>query len=151
MISQLSSIFLLHDEPTYHRVLKPTQITTASLTHNPPVIKSVRPFKKNNHTREFINIFKEVLSTDKNLITDMYNNENQHKGFIENRHDQSIFSLISKTVGSEIIENETEFKNRKNEQYEYPFLSVRRYNHGPKDKIKYFLFKKRMMSRTHYF
>ncbi len=108
-------------------------------------------FKKNNHTREFINIFKEVLRADKNLITDMYNNENQHKGFIENRHDQSIFSLISKTVGSEIIENETEFKNRKNEQYEYPFLSVRRYNHGPKDKIKYFLFKKRMMSKTHYF
>ncbi len=108
-------------------------------------------FKKNNHTHEFINIFKEVLRTDKNFITDMYNNKNQHNGFIENRHDQSIFSLISKTLGSEIIENETEFRNRKNEQYEYPFLSVRRYNHGPKDKVKYFLFKKRMMSRTHYF
>ena len=108
-------------------------------------------FKKNNHTREFINIFKEVLRADKHFITDMYNSKNQHDGFVENRHDQSIFSLISKTFGSEIIENETEFRNRKNDQYEYPFLSVRRYNHGPKDKVKYFLFKKRMMSKTHYF
>tara|TARA_B100000989_G_scaffold272002_1_gene229134 strand:+ start:30874 stop:31674 length:801 start_codon:yes stop_codon:yes gene_type:complete len=108
-------------------------------------------FKKNEHTKEFINIYKDLLDHDMYLITDKYSKNNQVKNFVSNRHDQSIFSMISKVYGSEIIENETEFSNRKHEQYDYPFLSVRRYNHGPKDKIKYFLFKKYMMNKTHYF
>ena len=41
----------------------------------------------------------------------MYNN-NQIKEFIENRHDQSILSVMSKKYGSEIIENETYFENQ---------------------------------------
>ena len=35
------------------------------------------------------------------------------------------------------FQNETKFHNRKEEQYKYPFLSVRKKGHGPKDKLKY--------------
>ena len=56
-----------------------------------------------------------------NLITDKYNHINKHDAFKENRHDQSIFSLLTKTLGGEIIPNETHFLDNKELQYNYPF------------------------------
>ena len=67
-------------------------------------------FKKNNHTKDYLNHYSYLLSKDDQLITDYYSFENQHEKFIENRHDQSIFSLMSKIYGCELIKNETEFK-----------------------------------------
>ena len=75
---------------------------------------------------------------DINLLTDFYTS-NQVEKFIENRHDQSIMSLISKTMGCESIANETYFEEFSDKQYLYPFLSVRHYGHGKRDRIKYFI------------
>lgn len=107
-------------------------------------------FKNNNETREYLKEYENILHYDQNLITDFYNN-NQHGFFIESRHDQSIFSMLSKTRGCEKIQNETKFHNRKDEQYRYPFLSVRKRGHGPKDKIKYFINYKNFKNTPNYF
>jgi hypothetical protein len=96
--------------------------------------------KKSDHTDYFMNEFKKVIRHDQYLITDKYNKKQKFKNFKENRHDQSIFSLLSKKYGCEYIENETEYKNRPESQYDSPFLSVRRYGHGLKDKVKFYAF-----------
>ena len=95
-------------------------------------------FKKNEHTKFFFEKFFEVINNDWKLITDFYNNE-QIQGFEENRHDQSILSVLSKKYGGVILENETFFESNIDGQYRYPILSVRNYGHGFKDYIKYFL------------
>ena len=94
-------------------------------------------FIKNKDTFEYLNNFSKVIDDDMFLISDKYNNEDQLGSFIENRHDQSIFSLLSKTRGCVSIENETHFLDNKEDQYNYPFLSVRTYGHGIKDKLKF--------------
>ena len=95
-------------------------------------------FKKNEHTKFFFEKFFEVINNDWKLITDFYNFD-QIQGFQENRHDQSILSVLSKKYGGVILENETFFENNIDSQYRYPILSVRNYGHGFKDYIKYFL------------
>ena len=108
-------------------------------------------FKKNNDSEDYFNQYRKILDENIELITDSLNNKNQIDSFIENRHDQSIFSLLSKINGSEVIPNETEFRTRKDIQYKYPFLSVRAYGHGPKDYLKYILNPKKFTKETIYF
>ena len=94
-------------------------------------------FKKSEHTKNLFNEYRNVLDSDKMLITDAYNSANQHDGFIENRHDQSIFSLLTKTLGGVVVENETHFSKKTDNQIDYPFLAVRRHGHGVLDTVKY--------------
>ena len=94
-------------------------------------------FIKNKETFDYLNKFSRVIDYDMFLISDKYNNKDQLDSFKENRHDQSIFSLLSKTIGCVSVENETHFSDKLEEQYNYPFLSVRTYGHGIKDKLKF--------------
>jgi hypothetical protein len=96
-------------------------------------------FKKTEHTSDYLHEFKKIMDFDQFLITDKYNKIDQKSYFIENRHDQSIFSVISKKFGCEFIKNETEFKERPHDQYDFPFLSVRKGGHGIKDKTKFYM------------
>ena len=50
-----------------------------------------------------------------------------------------------------VIENETEFKNRPDKQYGFPFLSVRSYGHGKKDYLNYFLNRRKFLQKTKFF
>ena len=61
-------------------------------------------FKKNNQTDEIIKLFHKVLDYDEELITDYYNDTNQISRFRECRHDQSIWSLLTKIYGGIILE-----------------------------------------------
>ena len=96
-------------------------------------------FKKNEHTFEFMNLFRTAINEDIELITDSNNKEIQIEEFIENRHDQSIMSMISKKIGTVSIENETYFDENSINQSQYPFLSVRHYGHRFKDRTRYYL------------
>jgi len=101
-------------------------------------------FKKNNKTKEYFKIYNQLLDFDENLITDEYNSNKQIKEFKENRHDQSIFSILSKINGCISIPNETNFKHNIHAQHKFPFLALRASGHGIKDKIKFYTnFKKK--------
>ena len=85
------------------------------------------------------------------MITDFYNDTDQHDGFIENRHDQSIFSLLSKKHGGVIVNNETHFSRGLDQQTDYPFLAVRRHGHGVLDTVKFTLNYKNIKETPVYF
>ncbi len=96
-------------------------------------------FKNNQHTKDYFEEYKKLLKSDPYLITDKYNSNKQIQGFKENRHDQSIFSLLSKKFGSVTIKNETHFHGDISKQNLYPFLAVRKHGHGIKDTTKFLL------------
>lgn len=108
-------------------------------------------FKKTEHTLELLKSFHKVLDHDIELITDKYNHTTQIANFMETRHDQSIWSLLSKIEGSIWVKNETDFKERQNQQYEYPFLAVRRKGHGLRDRIFYKFLKYHKQNKPEYF
>lgn len=107
--------------------------------------------KKNKHTDELLNSFLEAVDYDPALITDYYNNTQQIESFKECRHDQSILSLLSKKLGCVSVENETDFRSRKDIQYEYPILAVRKKGHKKKDRLKYTIFSSYYKKRPSYF
>ena len=107
--------------------------------------------KKNDTSIKFITEWLNVFYERFDLVDDTPSKIKNHKDFIENRHDQSIFSMLSKTMGSVFIQNETEFRKRPNSQYDFPFLSVRSYGHGPKDYLRYYTNPNKFTKSTIYF
>lgn len=77
-----------------------------------------------------LNIFRDffsVLKQDHKLITDYYNNYKQSLTFIDNRHDQSILSVIRKIKGSIVIPDETWYEDFNCEKAKtIPFLATRK-------------------------
>ncbi len=108
-------------------------------------------YKKCDETFHYFQEYQKLIDFDVNLITDYYSSEVQIDSFVEHRHDQSIFSLLSKKYSSYIIDNETEFKNRPSEQYDFPFLSIRSYNHGFRDYLSYLSNRKKFLSKLKFF
>ena len=130
----------------YFNVDKKSKIATSTQLEATHMI-----FKKNSHTKDYLNEYKKLLDIDPYLITDKYNSLGQVEAFKENRHDQSIFSLLSKLHGGEYVLNETHFMDRINEQINYPFLAVRKHGHGLKDSIKFLTNYKNIKSSPVYF
>ena len=106
-------------------------------------------FKKNKNSLKIINEFNNLINFNPKLITDFYNT-NQSKYFKNNRHDQSIWSLLSKIYGCEILEDETFFELDSPQQFKYPFLAVR--NRLKRwQKVKFILNYKNNLSNKLYF
>lgn len=83
--------------------------------------------KNNYNSMNIIDECINVLRTDHLLVTDHYNKLNQCSEFIDNRHDQSILSLIRKKYGSIILPDETYFQPFGNkESLKYPFWATRK-------------------------
>ena len=76
-------------------------------------------FKK-PHIYLILNEFEKLLDYDQKLITDYYSN-NQKSYFKENRHDQSVFTLLFIKFGAVII-NSDEINDKK--KY-HPFWATR--------------------------
>ena len=68
-------------------------------------------FQNNKHSLEIFEEFFKLLDYDRMLITDYYN-KNQIDSFVDNRHDQSIFSLLSKKLGGVIIKRMKVFEKK---------------------------------------
>jgi hypothetical protein len=71
------------------------------------------------------------LKVDQNLFTDYYNKINQDSCFKENRHDQSVFSLLRKKYGTVMLSDEAKFLDGTKEAEvfktkKYPFWATRR-------------------------
>ena len=67
--------------------------------------------KKNNHLRKILDTWSKLMHDNPLLITDYYNYNNQEEYFKDNRHDQSVLSIIRKIEGSIILDDETYFGN----------------------------------------
>ncbi len=93
--------------------------------------------KKTESLLEQLEMFNSLIEFDNQLITNKFD-ENQIEGFVENRNDQSIFSLISKIYGSIEIDNEVWFRNNIESQYNYPFLAVQQSNYSNWEKVKFY-------------
>lgn len=83
--------------------------------------------RKNNHCMKFINEFEACLDSNKYLITDMYNRISQDRIFIDNRHDQSISSIIRKKIGTIVIDGDETWMQPLGEgiSLNYPFWATR--------------------------
>lgn len=93
------------------------------------IIGGVRIMKKCNKLIKLIELESKVYHENPLLVTDHYNNK-QEKYFIDNRHEQSIFSLIRKIYGSILLDDETWFQGSnkfgKGESLKYPFWATRK-------------------------
>ena len=75
----------------YFGVLKNKKIT-----HSPQYESGCIFLKKNKFTLKLLDEWAEVYKKDFSLVDDSKSKIKNFKGFLENRHDQSIFSLICK-------------------------------------------------------
>lgn len=83
--------------------------------------------KNNEKMMKLIDECINVLRTDHLLVTDHYNKMEQCSEFIDNRHDQSILSLVRKKHGSIELIDETYFQPFGNkESIQYPFWATRK-------------------------
>jgi hypothetical protein len=94
-------------------------------------IGTILIMKKNKHLKNLINKWEEVINKNNLLITDNFN-KNQGSFFKDNRHDQSLLSILRKIHGSIILNDETYFGKYNKENYEnnenslkYPFWATR--------------------------
>lgn len=83
--------------------------------------------RKNAHLRQYLNEFEKCVDYDMNLITDKYNSKNQKDVFKDNRHDQSISSIIRKLNGSIVIKSDESWVPPfgKGDSLHYPFWASR--------------------------
>lgn len=77
--------------------------------------------RKCDHTRMMVDLWKDIMFHHRNLIDDSPSTTPNDIHFKENRHDQSIWSIIRKTLGTVLLTDET---NSSNEGY--PFHATRR-------------------------
>jgi len=88
----------------YFNVLNNDKITKTG-----QLVNGVLIMKKNKKLISLIDICHKALEYNPLLITDYYNKNPQPKGFKDNRHDQSIFSVVRKMNNPLLIRDETYF------------------------------------------
>tara|TARA_B110000977_G_scaffold1872_1_gene2592 strand:- start:1438 stop:2157 length:720 start_codon:yes stop_codon:yes gene_type:complete len=89
------------------------------------IVGGIRIMKKNPNLINLINTEVQTLDNAPLLFTDYYN-KNQADYFRDNRHDQSIFSIIRKLGNPILIPDETFFEPFGNEKsLAYPFWATR--------------------------
>ena len=75
------------------------------------LLGGVWALKKNHRTVAVVQEWMRVAESDYHLIDDSPSRTKNEVGFVEHRHDQSIFSILRKIHGTEILPNETD-KNK---------------------------------------
>lgn len=100
----------------------------SSIATSQQLLGGIRIMKKNNNLINLINMEYKVYSDNQLLITDYYNKNNQESYFKDNRHDQSVFSIIRKISKNPIIiKNESYFKSYGDqESLNFPFWETRK-------------------------
>lgn len=97
-----------------------------NITDTGQILSGIIIMKKNNNTIQLNNIWYNVIFNNPLLFTDYYNNK-QEKYFRDNRHEQSVFSVIRKMNNSILIHDETYFKPFNSPlSLQYPFWATRK-------------------------
>ena len=100
----------------------------SNIANSGQILGGIRIMKKNHNLIKLINLEEKTLYDNKLLFTDYYHN-NQYTFFIDNRHEQSVFSIIRKIHGSILLKDETWFGNNSfgnQESLKYPFWATRK-------------------------
>ena len=95
------------------------------------IVGGIMIIKKNEHSVKLINEWYETLNNNSSLFID--HTKEKHRGYIANRHDQSIFSIIRKLHGAILLGEETFFNGSngvyggfgQSESLKYPFWATR--------------------------
>ena len=88
-------------------------------------IATIQIIKKNSNSIKLVNLWNDTLYANPILFTDHYNNT-QESYFNDNRHDQSVFSVIKKMHNTITLPDQTFFVPFGNaESLEYPFWATR--------------------------
>jgi len=99
----------------------------SELAYSGQLLGGIFMLKKNKNSNKYINKLKQVLQDNPLLFTDYYNRQKQHPEFKDNRHDQSISSILRKQIGTIIIDGDETYMKPfgKNESLKYPFWATR--------------------------
>lgn len=92
------------------------------------IIGGILIMKKTPELLKMIDLILETYRADHMLVTDFYSKSPQPAYFRENRHDQSIFSIIRKLHGSILLRNETFYDKSSRHSARYagrPFWATR--------------------------
>jgi len=84
--------------------------------------------KKNEHLIKIIDLWMKAVYDKPEIFTDKFNEINQHSFFKENRHEQSILSILRKIHGSEVIPRDETFHPQPfgcKESLKYPIWATR--------------------------
>ena len=87
------------------------------------LMATVLPMRKCAHANMLVNIWYEMACKNSFLFTDEQRGP-QRKEFIDHRHDQSVYSIIRKTYGANIIGDETYFHDFINHGQNSPIWST---------------------------
>ena len=98
-----------------------------NIANNGQYINTCLILKKNKHLMDLIELYFKALYDNPMMFTDYYNNMNQHPDFIDNRHDQSVFSILRKVHGSVVVHCDETWMVPFGEgkSLKYPFWSTR--------------------------
>ena len=96
-----------------------------SIKNSNQLMATVILLKKCSHTASLIDKWYSTLLENPLLFTDDIIRKNQSINYIDHRHDQSIFSVIRKLYGTQIIADETYFLDFVKEGQDYPFWAAR--------------------------
>ncbi len=103
-------------------------INDDEITKTGQIMATVLILKKNPRSINLVNLWNKTLCENPWLFTDHYNN-NQEPPFSDNRHDQSIFSIIRKMHKTIILNDETFFTPFGSaESFKFPFWATRKRN-----------------------
>lgn len=81
--------------------------------------------KKCEHSVKMVDLWYDTVEKNADLFTDTMNSAIQHPEFVAHRHDQSIWSVLLKTHGAEIIPDETYFDDFEKQGATFPLWATR--------------------------
>ncbi len=99
----------------------------SEIRENPQCLSGVLLMKKNEHLMEIILKWMQAVYDNPLMFTDIYNDRNQDKSFIANRHEQSVLSILTQIYGSINIDGDESWIQPLGcgESLNYPFWATR--------------------------
>ena len=94
------------------------------ITETGQYLGGIRIMKNNEETRRIIQLEYDSYKENKLMVTDYYNDV-QEEYFIDNRHEQSVFSVIRKMHKTAVLNDETEKVGSVRESKKFPFYARR--------------------------
>jgi len=91
------------------------------------IINTVLIMQKNTSLLQYMKLYSEIINNHPLLATDIFNEKQTHEGFQDNRHEQSITSILRKKMKLPVIDGDESWKPPfgTGESLDYPFWATR--------------------------